>query len=227
MKKYFRQAYLDNKNFWNKKRLSLLAESLGLLAIALIIQKVADVYVGYLKGTYVPDLLLDHLPTVDLDFFIVQGALILTFVIIFLLLVKPRYFSFTIKALALFIITRSFFISLTHLGVSPRQLPLDTDSIGFSLYNWLYNSSGDFFFSGHTGTPYLMALIFWHEKLWRRFFLTCSIIFGISVLLAKIHYSIDVFAAPFMTYGIYTIAKTVFRKDFAQTHDKRALKINS
>src|SRR5665213_438464 len=156
MHAFLKDIFRHHKDFWTKSRVLALVTSLAFFGLALIIQKLADFYVGILQGVVVPDLLLDHLPTVDIDVVIVQGALLLTLVIILLVLVKPKYIMFTLKALAIFIITRSFFISLTHLGVSPRQLTFDTNSFGFGLYNWMYNTTGDFFFSGHTGTPYLM-----------------------------------------------------------------------
>ena len=214
---FFKTIFLRHKNFWTKARALSLARTLGLFALAIIIQKLADIYVGDIKGVVVPDLILDHIPTLDIDPIIIQGPLILTLVIFWLLVIKPKYIMFTLKALSIFIITRSFFISLTHLGISPHQLTLDTDTFDFRIYNWLYNTKGDFFFSGHTGAPYLMALIFWNEKRWRYFFLGTSFIFAISVLLAHIHYSIDVFAAPFMTYGIFIIAKTLFPENFKLT----------
>ena len=209
-KKFFRH----HKQFWNKEHVISLFWAVILSILALLIQKYADIYVSHLNGAYVGDLILDHIPTIDLDIFIVQGALFLSFISILVLILKPRYILFTIKSVAMFIIIRSFFISLTHLGVDPHQLVLDSTNIGYKLYNYLFNTSGDFFFSGHTGLPFLMYLIFWHEKPWRDFFLGVSIIFGISVLFAHIHYSIDVFAAPFMVYGIFTISRKIFLKDY-------------
>jgi hypothetical protein len=38
-------------------------------------------------------------------------------------------------------------------------------------------------------------------------------VFGLSVLIAHIHYSIDVFAAPFMAYSIFSLARYFFKKD--------------
>ena len=217
LRNFFHKIYLRHKNFWTNDRILSLVKGSCFFAIALIVQKLADSYVGDIKGVAVPDLLLDHLPTVDIDFLIIQGALVLTALIFWLMIIKPKYLIFTVNALAIFIITRSFFISLTHLGVSPRELPLDTNTFGFGLYNWLFNTKGDFFFSGHTGIPYLMAMIFWKEKIWRYIFLAVSLIFAVSVILAHIHYSIDVFAAPFMTYGIFIIALTLFPKELKLT----------
>lgn len=217
MREFFSKIYLKHLAFWNKKQLLSLVSALILIIVALIIQKIADDYVNGLTGIAVNDLLLDHLPTLDIDFLVVQGALILTGLALLLVAIKPKYLSFGLKAFALFIIVRSFLISLTHLGVSPHQLKFDTNSIGFGLYNLLFNTQNDFFFSGHTGTGFLLALIFWNEKLWRYVFFGFSFVLGASVLLAHIHYSIDVFAAPFITYSIFAISKTLFKADFEET----------
>jgi hypothetical protein len=209
--------YRIHKNFWTKKHLGSLFNGAVLAFVALIAQKLADMYVSNLQGVPVGDILLSNLPTFDIDFFIVEISLILTLVAIILLILKPKYFLFTLKAFSLFVIVRAFFISLTHLGVDPHQVVFNTDGISFWFYNLIYNTKGDFFFSGHTGLPFLMALIFWREKVWRNFFIIASGVLGVSVLLGHIHYSIDVFAAPFMTYGIYTITKKVFEKDYTLT----------
>ncbi len=214
MKKSISNICLEHKKFWLNNKI-LLLEGVLFFIFALIIQHFAYNYVDFhVTGTSVGDLLLDNLPSLDLDFFIVQGALIVSFIIIILMAVKPKYILFSIKTFALYIIVRSFFFSLTHLGANLHQITLDTDSIGFGLYNFLFNSKNDFFFSAHTGTPFLFALIFYNEKVWRYFFFTVSFILGASMILAHMHYSIDVFAAPFITYGIFVIAKKVFKRDF-------------
>jgi hypothetical protein len=221
MKKFIDNLQSRHKNFWTKGRIISLLTSLLFLVTALFIQKFANDYVKIIKGIAVDDILLNHLPTVDIDSLIIQIVLILTFVIIWLLLVKPNYIIFTIKALAIFIVIRAFFISLTHLGINPQELAFDPNSFGFRLYDFLYNTRGDFFFSGHTGLPFLIALIFWQEKVWRFFFLAVALILGIFVLLAHMHYSIDVFAAPFITFSIFYIARYLFAKDFVLIEPKR------
>lgn len=204
-----------HKEFWNKARVLSLIQGLIFLSIAIVIQNVANEFVSKVEGVPVGDLILSNIPTINTDIFIVQGALVLTAFVVGLLILKPRYLLFTIKAFALFIIVRSFFISLTHLGVDPHQIVFNPDRIGFGLYELLFNAKGDYFFSGHTGVPFLMASIFWKEKKLRYFFLALSVVLGVSVLLGHVHYSIDVFAAPFMTYGIYTLCRTYLKKDFA------------
>lgn len=215
----FKNTYNHYQKFFVKERVQSLFVGIIFFIISLIIQSFANSYVSALKGVPVNDVFLDNLPTVDLDFIIIQGALIMTILLIYLFLVKPKYIIFGLKSLAIFIIVRSFLITLTHLGTNPSQLLLDQNSFGFPLYNILYNTNNDYFFSGHTGLPFLMALVFWPEKKWRYAFIFVSIISGTSVLLAHIHYSIDVFAAPFITYSIFSIARKIFPKDYEASRE--------
>ncbi len=220
MRKFFGTAWTNHQQFWIKQNIGSIIVSVVWLIAALIVHRFANTYVLSIKGTPVDDILLNLLPTLNIDFLIIQVPLLATFLALGLLLYKPSYFPFTLKALSLFILTRSFFISLTHLGASPHQLVLDESSFGFSLYDLLYNTTNDFFFSGHTGIPILLALIFWSDKLWRFIFLGIAAIFGVSVLLAHIHYSIDVFAAPFMTYSIFSLAKYIFLRSYGLIQEK-------
>lgn len=206
-------VFPEHKNLWSQRNKRSLYLGLLLLGLSLVIQVGAGRYSARSTTHFVGDIFLDNLPTVDLDFIIVQGSLI---VILFggvLLALKPRYLLFALKAVPIFIVVRAFFISLTHIGIYPRQLVFD-ESIGSGLYNAL-NFQGNFFFSGHTGLPFLMALIFWRDKFWRWFFLSISVLFGTSALLAHVHYSIDVFAAPLMTYSIFVVAQRLFPEDYA------------
>jgi len=80
------------------------------------------------------------------------------------------------------------------------------------------NVGSDMFFSGHTGMPFLLALMFWEDKLARYISLTASCIFGAAVLFGHLHYSIDVFAAFFITYTIFQIAQKFFPEDYRLFH---------
>lgn len=217
MKKYFELILTAHNKFWNREHLDSLLIGLIFFGAALVIQKIADVYVANIHGIAVNDVLLNNLPSVDIDGLVILLTLFVTFLTVFLFLCRPRDINFAIKSLALFIITRSFFISLTHLGSNPHELQFSPNSVGYWLYNFLYNTHGDFFFSGHTGMPFLTALILWKEPRWRHFFIFMSCVMGVCVLLAHIHYSIDVFAAPFMVYSIFSLSKKFFARDYAQT----------
>jgi len=160
-------------------------------------------------GPAVTDIVLDNIPVFNVDIIFLDGALIFVLFLIGVLLYCPKFIPFTLKSISLFYIIRSFSITLTHIGPSPEQSPLVLNSL-----NKIFVFGGDLFFSGHTGLPFLMALIFWKNKALRYSFLFASIVAGVSVLLGHLHYSIDVFAAFFITYGIFHMSQVIFKKDF-------------
>ncbi|MFA5745034.1 MAG: phosphatase PAP2-related protein [Candidatus Paceibacterota bacterium] len=205
------------KDLFECENLYSLVTAFVLLGFSFIFEHFANIYaLIYLErptSVYVGDLLLDNLPVVDLSFIIVEIALVaIVLGVLFLIYVRPRYLLFTLKTVALFIAVRSLFISLTHMGIYPDSIGLGT---GFfdATYSYLNFQTG-FFFSGHTGMPFLMALIFWNKPGERNLLLILSFVLGVSVLLAHTHYSIDVLAAPFMAYGIFNIAKYLFPNDY-------------
>lgn len=201
--------------FWNKERKGSLYLGILLLVLSLVVQIGAGRYSARsaASANFAGDLFLDNLPVVNLDFVIVEGALLFWIVAMVLLVLRPRYLLFGLKAIALFVIFRAFFISLTHIGIYPEQIVFDDGDISFGLYK-LFTFQGNFFFSGHTGLPFLMALVFWQVKVVRRVFLATALFFAASVLFAHVHYSIDVFAAPFITYGIFKITAKLFPQDY-------------
>ena len=208
--------YARHKGFWTEKRKRSMYFSVLLIILALIVQITFGHYSSRQAIAAPPenDIFLDNLPMVDLAFVIVGGVLIFWFFSFFLLSLEPEHLIFGIKAIALLIIVRAFFINLTHEGLYPNGFLPTPHNTGFGFYN-IFTFEGNLFFSGHTAFPYLMALIFWEKQLWRRIFIAISVIFGASVLLAHVHYSIDVFAAPFITYGVFKIAEKIFPGDYA------------
>ena len=200
------------KGFFTKERTRSFLVALILLGLALVFQFYASAYSSRVSSNFVHDLFLDNVPVIDLNAIIVEGALAAIAGSIMLLLIKPKYLIFSLKAAAIFIATRAVFVAVTHLGIYPGQV---NPSGGFfdSIYVGLGLQAG-FFFSGHTGLTFLMALIFWDERFWRYVYLALAVIFGASVLLAHIHYSIDVLAAPYMTYSIFKLTQYFFAEDY-------------
>jgi hypothetical protein len=205
----------EHDGFWSERNRRSLYVGFLLLALALFVQMRGGRYAERkaVQAAPVQDILLDNLPTVNLDLIVVQGSLFVILLGAMLFVRHPRFLIFGIKAVALFIIVRATFLNLTTFGVYPSRAVFDP-SLGSGPYD-LINFDGNFFFSGHTGMPFLMALVFWERKGIRTFFLAVSVLFAMSVLLAHVHYSIDVFAAPFITYGIFKIAEWLFAGDYA------------
>lgn len=182
-----------------------------LVLIAFFINFQIARYTETVPATKVGDLLLDWLPTVDLTFFYTTFSfLTIGIIILYPILFQSELIPFTAKTFAAFILIRSFFIGLTHLGAPEPfyALPHGIDQSAFIRFFYL----NDLFFSGHTGVPYLAALIFWKQKIIRYSMLLASVIMGATVLLMHVHYSIDVFAAYFITYSIYIVSDKVFNQ---------------
>ena len=175
-----------------------------------------SLYINFLAGTYatekaslpVTDIILSNIPVFDVDEIFIYGPLIFWAFLALIFAYNPKKLPYSLKAIALFVIVRSIFISLTHLGPFPNQIILATGQ-----FSNKFIFGGDLFFSGHTGLPFLMALIFWDKKIIRYILIFSSILFGVVVLLGHLHYSIDVLAAFFITYTIFHISLYLFKKD--------------
>lgn len=209
-------GYFNYHGFFTRERIRSFLSGLFFLGVAVAFQYYASAYANRVPGTSVPDLFLSLLPIVNVNFIIVEGALVAIALSLVLILAKPNYLLFSLKAAAIFIATRAVFISVTHVGIYPGQIGPDPTGIFDRLYLDLGLEAG-FFFSGHTGLTFLMGLVFWNDKLWRYIYLILSAAFGVAVLLAHVHYSIDVLAAPYMAYGIYKMTAYFFPEDYKLT----------
>lgn len=191
------------------------------LFISLFINYFLALYAFKRASNYVDDIVLSNIQTYNVDIIFSWGPIIFWVVLAFFLFGYPRKMPFTLKSVALFVVIRALFISLTHLGPPLNQTPLTTFNSNMiaDFFNtnpagsFILSSGADLFFSGHTGLPFLLALIFWRNKGLRVYCLATSVFFGIVVLLGHLHYSIDVASAFFITYGISHIANNIFRAD--------------
>lgn len=206
-----KKTFYKHKSYWCKKsfRRSVFW-GLIFLAAALVINSFADNYTLSHASNQVTDIILNNVPVFNVDFIFFEGFAALWFFVIFLQIREPKTLPFILKSVAFFIIIRSVFISLTHTAAPLNHSFLDPNDLFKK-----FTSQDDLFFSSHTGAPFLFALIYWENFRLRTIFLLTSVFFGTAVLLGHLHYSIDVFAAFFITYGIYDITRYFFRKDHA------------
>jgi hypothetical protein len=188
------------------------------LILGLVINIYAVTFATSRASSSVTDIILSNTRVFDLDGFFVYGSIILWLFIVALLVKMPNKIPFALKSIGLFIIIRSIFITLTHIGPFPFHIVINADTwvstiLGQSLFQ-VFFTGNDFFFSGHTGIPFLMALLFWDYYYLRIFFVVASLMFAVVVLLTHLHYTIDVLSAFFITYSIYCIAKYFFAEDY-------------
>ena len=205
------QSYKEN--FADKNFVFSFFSSLILLVLSLIIQFFVSGYVNGLPSTPVADLILSNIRTYDVSLVFIYGSVLLLFIGLFIGFKWINYLPFMAKSIALFTLIRSAFVSLTHISAFPTHLIINSVFFNKEVFSGIF-SGNDLFFSGHTGLPFLLALMFWDNKKLRFIFLGFSIVFGTVVLLGHIHYSIDVLSAYFITFSIFEICKFLFKKDW-------------
>lgn len=178
------------------------------LAVALVANHYAGLYAFESASNAVTDIILSNIRVYDVDGIFIYGPLVFWAFVTYLLIRRPATIPFTLKSLAVFVSVRALFVSLTHIAQFPEHIAVTSKFLFF------FSTGGDLFFSGHTGVPFLLALIFWKDLRLRILFIATSIFFGIIVLMGHLHYTIDVAGAFFITYTIFHISQYMFQRDY-------------
>jgi len=154
-------------------------------------------------GVVLADPLLAVLPPVDLTlpiFLVLYCTLVAA---LFILARSPERFAHALRAYGAMVLVR-----IVTLWAAPLDPPH-----GMVLLNDPVASMGpggaltrDLFFSGHTATLVLMALILpWRSA---RIATGClAIIMAVMLLLQHVHYTIDIVVAPFVAWGALTLTR--------------------
>ena len=210
------ELFNRHTTFWKDKEiLSHMLMSVFLLMVSLLFTYIATKYTNNHSGNVVSDILLDSLPVMNVGIIFFQGAFFFLLALLGLGVFEPKYIPFTMECSALFFLIRSLFMVMTHLS------PPSTEYYNYIQHEqhvpevlFTLSSGNDLFFSAHAGYPFLLAIIFWKVKYLRYFFLLCSFIGATTVIVGHLHYSIDVFSAFFIAYGIFSIAQFFFKKEY-------------
>ena len=155
-------------------------------------------------GVVLNDPILKSFNPIDLTWLIF--ALIYLSLIIFVITTfsKPNKLLISFQAYGLMLIFRTIAMYLTPFEAPEKIILLDDPFVQFFAKGDILTK--DLFFSGHTGTLFLLFLLAENKTL-KSFFLILTLLVGTAVLLQHVHYSIDVFVAPFVAYGSYKIIK--------------------
>ena len=131
-------------------------------------------------------------------------ALIYISIILFLfnIIKQPNKVMIALQAYGLMVVFRLIAMYLTPFEAPETILLLNDPFV--QLFGKGDILTKDLFFSGHTGTLFLLFL-FTENKTLKVIFLSATILVGIAVLLQHVHYTIDVFVAPFIAFASYTI----------------------
>lgn len=166
-------------------------------------------FVEHREGVVLSDPILKAFNPIDLTW--------LTFALIYLSLIifivtsfnKPEKLLIAFQAYGLMVIFRTIAMYLTPFNAPETLLQLNDPFV--QLFGKGEILTKDLFFSGHTGTLFLLFLLADNKSL-KIIFLIFTLTVGTAVLLQHVHYAIDVFVAPFFAYGSYRIIKNLHIK---------------
>ncbi|HEY4936877.1 MAG TPA: phosphatase PAP2-related protein [Puia sp.] len=154
------------------------------------------------KGLFFTDSVLEWIPARNVSvavFFLIWSCCLILVIRIYrdpmmLLVMLWAYNGVTLLRMAC--------IGLVSLNPPAGLIPL-TDPITNQFYGQRYITH-DLFFSGHTTTVFLIFLCL-KKKTDRIYALFASIALGILLLVQHVHYTVDVLAAPVLTYVVYRL----------------------
>jgi len=165
------------------------------------------------EGVVLNDPLLNTFNPINLTwltFSLIYLSLIMFFISVFK---DPQKLMIGLQSYGLMVIFRTIAMYLTPLEAPGTLIVLDDPFV--QLFGKGDVLTKDLFFSGHTGTLFLLFLLAENKTL-KILFLISTIMVGSAVLMQHVHYSIDVFVAPFVAYCSYRIIKnfhTTFPKE--------------
>jgi membrane-associated phospholipid phosphatase len=172
-------------------------------------------YVELRAGETFSDPLLNIFPPIDLTWLIFGLIYICLITAIISLANNPANLLRALQAFIILEITRTVTLFLLPLNPPPGMLPLNDPFVQMFGHGQILTK--DLFFSGHTSTLFLLFLTA-QKKILKGIFLSSAVIVGISVLLQHVHYSIDVFTAPFFSYAAVKLAEQIKKRYFPDSH---------
>ncbi len=178
------------------------------LIIAIRLCAYVMIYIEMRKGVVLPDPVLAGFEPYNLRwpiFAVLWTTMLFT---VYHLLHHPRYFIIALQAGGILLIFRTIALGLVPLepmrSIIPLQDPI-VESLGAGKL-----IIKDLFFSGHTAT---MALCVFASRrfAWKMLCLASTLAVALGVILQHVHYSGDVYAAPFFAYASWRIALLAHR----------------
>jgi hypothetical protein len=191
------------REVWTEQRFRVeaIVTPIALVAVLAVMARFLS-WVETRPGVVLADPVLAHIPPRDvtwLTFGLVYVGLVTTVV---LLLPHPRRLVLGAQAYAVMVLFRMAVMSVTPLEAPPTTIPLRDPLV--QILGTGEVLTRDLFFSGHTATLALLAFLA-PGRASRRFFVVCTGLVAICVLVQHVHYTVDVLVAPFFAFASYAL----------------------
>lgn len=167
-------------------------------------------YIESRNGIILNDFIINAFPAYDVSVptFLIIWSMFMLF--LYRAIYNPQLFLLFLWGFIFLSLSRFITIYLVPLN-PPAQIIALRDPITNIFYGKNHSFiTKDLFYSGHTSTQFLMFLCF-QKKADKTLALLSTIIIGTLVLVQHVHYSIDVIAAPILTYLVYLLSKLVVK----------------
>jgi hypothetical protein len=189
------------KEFYKNRKTEIILTVVFLIIILLIFANFLE-YIEGRDGVSLPDPILQLFNPVDLTW-LTFGLIYASLIIAIINFVRePDKLLLAIQCYSLMVVFRLVVMYLTPFDAPAKLLSLDDPFVQFFGSGQVLTK--DLFFSGHTATLFLLFLID-DNKFLRIFFLCSTLIVAAAVILQHVHYTVDVFTAPFFAYTSYRI----------------------
>lgn len=198
------------KSEWSKKEFKLyLITAFAFLIPALSVLPKYLLWNETRKGFAFADPILKLFNPVDVTW-LTFGLIYASILFAFILLAKsPNRLLIIFQSYGILVFFRIISMYLLPLDPPVMLIPLDDPFV--QLFGGGVILEKDLFFSGHTSTMFLLYLGADGKKT-QYIFLAATILVGLSVIVQHVHYSIDVFAAPFFAFAAFKSATIIFNK---------------
>jgi len=195
------KSFLSNK----KNLIEFIITMIVLIAVLISFSQFLN-FIEQREGVVLSDPILNAFNPVDLTWLTFALIYLSLFLFIVTTINKPDKLMIAFQAYGLMVIFRIIAMYLTPFEAPETSLLLNDPFV--QLFGKGEILTKDLFFSGHTGTLFLLFLLA-ENKVMKYIFLLFTLIVGTAVLLQHVHYSIDVFIAPFVAYAAYRIIKNL------------------
>ncbi len=139
-------------------------------------------------------------------FFILYSSVVFSFFFLFRI---PKLLTLGFFGYGLLILLRIAGMYLLPLDPPKSTIPLHDPLIEY--FGTTITLTKDLFFSGHSSLMFFLFFLMPDQRLKPILFIGALIVSG-GIIIQHVHYSIDVFVAPFMAYSSYSVARWILSK---------------